>query len=444
MMKKVRPLGFMEARMHLMQTELGGSTQAILAVALNGIIDQSIFFESVNEVSNKIEFLRSTIQEADNELYYAVRSSFKPDIHIHQLAHVEDWIQELNHQNNCVSDPARALWRIHLLSVDSNPQQHFLFLIFHHAIIDAGTLDRILDQLLTTYSMRFYERDSGTLNRQVTDIDEPINPAAEQLMLPVFTHTWKEFLADTAERNKSIPCVLPHDLVASLEERTTKTEFILIAKDISSRIEDYCQFHKSSVNSYLSACLLQTFHELYPYKEDVSLHSAFSLRRLCGVKDAAVGCYINVIPMSFTQAVVSLSPREIMKAHQEALSKAVFSIQKLPRQYDLPALKSGVAAMASKKQFSCDMGFTHGVFTVKEEYGPLRIEFLCPTVNRRAANALFFVHGIQFGNQIGISVSAALPSCDATAYARFISVFKEKLESSLHINEAQSIEEVSE
>jgi hypothetical protein len=444
MMKKNRPLGFMEARMHLMQAELGGSTQAILAVALNGILDHSIFIQAVKDVSDQIEFLRSTIQENASELYYEVSSSFQPEIHVHQIAKADEWIQELNHQNNRVLDPTKALWRLHLLSVVSDPQQHFLFLVFHHAIIDAGTLDRILDQLLTTYSARFHERDSGTLNQQVTHIDEPINPAAEQLMLPVFTHTWEEFLADSTVRNKSLPAVLSHDRVADLEERTTKTEFILISKDISSHIEDYCSFHKSSVNSYLSACLLQTFHELYPYKEDVSLHSAFSLRRLCGVKDTAIGCYINVIPMAFAQGVVSLPTRELMKAHQEALSRAVFSIQKLPRHYELSAMKSSVASMASKKHFSCDMGFTHGVFTVKYEYDPLRVEFLCPTVNRRAANALFFVHGIQFANQIGISVSAALPSCDAVAYTRFISVFKEKLESSLHMNKEQSTEGVSE
>lgn len=73
-MKKIRALGYMEARMHYMHSYLRGTTQGCLVLRINGELDQECFTNAVNRAVSHLPLLQCVIQENNNIPFFLKQS----------------------------------------------------------------------------------------------------------------------------------------------------------------------------------------------------------------------------------------------------------------------------------------------------------------------------------------------------------------------------------
>lgn len=432
-MKFLRSLGYMEARMHYMHARLNGSTQACISIAIDGHIDIHAIYGALVKVVSEEPLLQAVIAESPTGPYFAHRPTVDLPFEVRTYGSGGGWLSVLNRENNIPLDPEQSLWRMALYHASAEEDESFIFLTMHHSIVDSYSIDSFVSRLFSAYGERGMGTGFADIGRHDSDQeflfakmrDGTVPLSAEERLPAVFQCSWEDFLrsvggSGVAESRK-------FSRYSEVADRSTVTSCISLSEDTLSTVERYCDSVDITINSFLSAALVKAFATSDGSCSSVSLNTAFSVRRLCGVPSDRIGCYISVVPIGFAVEDIILQEDQLGKVHYRKLSQAVVKMAKHPRFYDASELTGQVDSLAKREHFSCDIGMTYGEFSVMAEYGDLRIASMTPTVNRAAGNAAIYVHVLRVRNRMSISFSHTSPNTRHSWAARIMANFVERI-----------------
>lgn len=386
-MTVMRELGFMEARMHLLHAGFDGSTQGGLAMRIEGELDGTRLAAALERVKARHEILSCVIEEREGSLYFV-----KADVPLPlTLCSVDDdsaWravLAELNDQPLAAS----SLWRIVVLSrdVQGGAPVHDLLLFVHHALMDGSAADNFLEALLEAYA---------GVGQEGTVLALP--PAAEHAVPPMLQlerEAWAAWQKSVPAANAGL-APLPHRAHAAQAARHTQFDTVQLDASLSAALEARARAAGSTLNSWLSAALIQAVGAHTPGRERLALYSTFSLRRLCAarIKPDDIACCMAIVGTAHALPVQDLEM--VAREHHAALAKAVLQQTRQRSSYRLDELRADMASLKEATGFALDLAFTFGESRLKPQYGPLRVVHLYPIVNRRAGNVALAVHGVRF------------------------------------------------
>lgn len=333
------------------------------------------------------------------------------------------WLEVFNQENNTYLNHEKSLWRLRICSPSNQENKHFIYLTLHHAVADGISADIFLDKIFSEYT----ENESVDLEKTFD-----ILPAAEDILSSPFTQSWEHFrqtfsdaLALEKHQSSEIKQFCP------IEERSTKTEVLSIENEALAIIENYCEKAGYSVNSFLSTALVKAYNTALlvfgGVSNTLSFHTTFSLRRLMGLDTNGFGCYMSILPMTFSLEEQNKSIDDFAKVHHKKVTKSILMFSKQPVSYDSNVLKKQSESFSTMKTFHSDIMFTYGESTIKSSYGDLNIELICPTANRSVGNLALTAHVLKHNNTLDISINCTVPNQEAEFVDQVLNYLKENL-----------------
>jgi NRPS condensation-like uncharacterized protein len=401
-----RQLGYMEARMHYMQACLNGTTQGCLALKVNGCFNQEQFSLAVESVVARIPHARCIIAERGNTPFFLEETTPTLPLNFESGVRATQWLQIFNRENNSALDHSSALWRLTVCPVEDMADLTYIYMSLHHSIADGTSADIFIDEIFKAYA---------SIDGEIAQTDFEFLPPAENLLPAGLTQSWEDFNS-VFNQVAASPVQKKDEFVCSVDlaQRATKTLELTIAPEKLADIESYCKDINLPLNSFLSTALLRAYHvvkyDMTGALHPVSFHTTFSLRRLCGLGKNSFGCYMSVVPMTFTHEQLSCSSYELIKVHHKKISQSILKLSRQPVSFNSQAIKAQVAGIANSRNFACDIGFTFGESNVRRQYNQLSIEHIYPTVNRSAGNIALVIHCLKYNSSINISINYTSPN----------------------------------
>lgn len=399
MTRVVRRLGFGEARMHVMQSLLHGSTQGAVCVRAVGEIDPRRFAEALAGIRARHAMLGLTVQEIDGEFFFAESTADTRIDWLPTRSAPDDGLAVLQQQNAIPLDAARETWRVVVVPYAASEPTHDVLVVMHHAIMDAGGTDTLLNELFAALA-------GEALPTHAT----PVGPDAESACL--VSVDWSQFQDVQKTLAGRVHDTRPqrHRGAAALQDRRTVTRAFRLSSTATALLLAECERTGVTVNSHVSAALLRAVRAQSPERDEFALHTAVSLRRLCPASEATpFGCYLAVVPTFHRVADAGIEIAPLAKEHQSALQSAFVRYAKPPRDYDAQALRGGAERLRSGDTFVNDIGFTYAESSLRTQYGALRLTQLHVVAGRAAGNAAAVLHGLKFGDEIFFTLSHVDP-----------------------------------
>ena len=412
-MSVIRDLGFMEARMHLMQSGFNGTTQGGLALRVEGELDTARFADALRHVQARYALLRCVIVPNASTGQFCFAEPAQPAaLPLQVLERLSDthWQTLLQSLNDQPLPASEQLWHMVILQAPAHqPQQHDLLLRVHHALMDGTAADTFFDAVLACYAQG---------SAQVLP-DVPVPPAAEHAVPASLRLSWADYLAWQRAQpnlNASLPA-LPHQATPPLSARHSAFSTCALTAAQTSALEHAAKAQGVSLNSLLSAALLEGVSAAVPGRAELVLHSTFSLRRLCAprIHPTELACCMAIVSTLHPVPAPSLAAQA--QTHHAALARAVLQQIKQAAEVDTAAVQNGMAALAQQTQFTSDIAFTFGESRLKPRYGDLAVLHLFPVVNRRLGNLAVAVHGVRLNGACHLTFNHTAPLQDATVVA---------------------------
>lgn len=415
----LRPLGFGEARMYYQHKLLGGTTQGAAAVRLVGELAPERLRAALERVQAQHQILNVVIVEREGVPCFAEPRVPRP-IPLRVLSRLDDeaWLSLLESRNAQALDPLGLVELVLLYGGPGAAQRHDLLLFVHHSIIDGLGAERLVEALLAEAAR---EQPAARERR-------PLPPEGERVVPR--TMTWLEYVRHQQDAVGALRglALFPHRHVAAVEERRTRVRTLQLASESVKQLHALCARRGVTLNSYVSACLLQAVRAQTPERSRFALHTAFSTRRLCSeaLEDDDLGCYLAVVP-----TVHELGPGADLHAlaseYQKALTRAVLEHVRFPREVDYPSLAGSISALREARHFVHDLGYTYTEGIISRRHGDLEVAHFYQTVNRAAGNAALVVHGMRFCDALYFTINYPLPLQDEPWVERVIAGFAECL-----------------
>lgn len=406
-MQPVRKLGFMEARMHLMQQHFRGTTQGALALRIKGEVDPVRLERSLSLLMERYDILRATIREYDDALYFFVGPANGVPLTTVTRGAGETWSDILQRENEKPLNGRDNLWRV-VLALPEEPAAddiHDIIIIVHHAIMDGTAADTFIDELLNEYVGGTDEIRSASI--ELPDDAESRLPSALQMPWSEYQSALKKISPSTSGAQTDA-----HKQSVPLEKRRTLVHPVEFEEAQCNKIQAFCDEHGLALNSLFSAALICAVKKASPHRSHLGFNTTFSLRRLCRSAEDEVGCFMNVVPTEFPVSDPGCDRTRIAEEHQVELSKAIMMHSKVPREYDLGNMESMIGSLKDIGTFSGDIGYTFGNSRVKTHYGPLEVSQLYATVNRSLGNLSVAAHGVKIATRCYFTLNYTWPLQD--------------------------------
>lgn len=406
-MKLLRKLGYMEARMHYMQSKLCGTTQGTLALRIKGPLNLERLERSIKRVADQFEILNAVISETEQGLYFSTSENYRHNIDRSNYSGKISWIDYFKQEVEKPLEANNSLWRILIVSLDSpnHDAEIDIFITLHHAIADGTAADSFIDSIFETYN-----ENVNTAKPSIA----PITLSAEERMSSTFGLSWQDFISyqQTILRTSTSDLLSNHVEHIAIEKRHSDFECVTLSEETVCALDQFCNEQSIPLNSLLSAALIKSVCDVSRESQSVSFFTTFSLRRLCNASPDDIGCFISVIPTRFDRKVDCADYVELMKTHNQRLSKAILNSGKLPIDYPFVDLREKTEALRSNNIFSCDIAYTYGRSNVKEVYGDIKVLHLFPAVNRSLGNIGIAVHSTRINDKIFLTCCRTSPSQD--------------------------------
>ncbi|PXX79235.1 condensation domain-containing protein [Rivihabitans pingtungensis] len=416
-----RQLGYMEARMHLMQSMFHGSTQGALAVRLEGELNIQHLHQALQRAVYDFPIMRTVIAECDGQPCFVDGASGALPVTVVAREQDDDWRKVLARLNDQPLDAARQLWRLVVLTptqvTPGQPPCHDLLLCLHHALMDGTAADTFLHRVLT------YCTHPACPPQDARPRSVP--PAAETVLPTKMQMTWSEFVGWQREQQAQLPVLppLPHLATMPLQARRTALATMHVDAGQLARLMDWAARQDVTLNSVLSAALLLAVDAHTPGREQWALYTTFSLRRLCAaqIDEHDVGCCMTVLPT--VHRVSGQEVGSLAREHQHALARAVMRQTRVPVSVDVAQLREALMPLRHLTHFVSDLGLTFGESRLQSAYGDLRIRHFYPSVNRSLGNLALAVHGVRLNESLFLTFNHTVPLQSADWVDRVMSRF---------------------
>ena len=409
-MNTIRPLSYMESRMHLLQSMFQGTTQGGLTIRFKGNLNLEEFQKSISSVKHQYDILNAIIIEKDEQHYFAHQDDKSLPLKIIQGENDNSWLDILQREIMVPLEAASQLWRMVLITPKDNEENVYdLLLIVHHSIMDGTAADYFINAIFECYSKKNSSELLNSNSRSIPDAAETALPKPLQLSWEEFVELQKQAAADQGK-------IVPTEYIqkSPIEERNTKIVPLAIDKNECEDLEFYCKQHNITLNSYVSAALALSVEENAPERQHFALYTAFSLRRLCKrvLNDDDIGCYMSVVPTFHDFSSECSDLKGIAVSHQNMLSKSILQYAKHPSEVNINTMKDSLQPLEDMQHFVHDMGITYGDSSVKAEYGDIRLIHMYPSVNRALGNLAVVVHSVKFNDALYSTINYTMPLQD--------------------------------
>lgn len=405
----VRPLGFGEARMHVLRAQFGGTTQAAAVVRLRGELDVTKLRAALRALQARKELLRVDVTEVGDALWFR-RQPMAPEAPLTVLPREDDdhWRRLLEAENSRALGAERGLWHVFALAAPSaSPQEHELVLLAHHALVDATATHAFFDELL---------REATEPKR--ASAEASIQPIADPAELMVRspggrgTGDWQEFEARSAKRAEVRAPFTPlaHVAKAPVPERVTKVIPIVPSVNACAAIQRACSSLGLPQSSYIAALYLVALKRQLPEREQLVLSTAMSLREHTGgrITPQDLGCYLAVV--STSHATEQGKPLDVLaREHQRAFALSAMVHGQNPTEVRLDRLRASMDALATADSFLLDFGIAHVTMPLDVRYGGLEVTAFFSSANRAIGSAAAILHSVQLRDRFFLTVNYTSP-----------------------------------
>jgi Condensation domain/Phosphopantetheine attachment site len=322
------PLSFGQQRLWVHQQSAPESPLYNLPIAyhLKGTIDPIILQQSLQEIIQRHDSLRTTFVQVDEKPIQRVSPDVKVELPIVDLSHLSPDRQESESTRIAIADAQQPfdltqppLWRFQLLRLGEN--QHILLLTIHHILTDRWSLDLLMGELARLYDAFIFGQPSllPPPNKQYADFtlwqnqwllgkrwESQLNYWKQQLggnpppvELPV--KPGKRFASSYA--GERTPFALNPELTAALKgisDRESVTPFMTLLAAWDWLLYQYNQQEDTIVCTPVAGRhraetkgVLGYFNNIVPVRVDLSGNPSFP-ETIARVRQAALGAYKNM------------------------------------------------------------------------------------------------------------------------------------------------------
>jgi hypothetical protein len=426
-MQRIRELGFMEARMHALHDELGGTTQSTLVARLEGRVQLEAVISAAERVREQHAILSVAIDEQEGRWFFAKPEEETPVVvEFKERRSDAEWKEVFLQRNS--RKLADSLWALTLVARSSGERQRFEIVFqFHHALLDGSgalaTLQALLAELGQCASRG---RQQGAPAREVAAPLETYLPTVE----------WDEYVA--AQAHGAAPDAGPlfpldERPALRLDDRRTSTAFfdVGVARVIAMRA--HCERNGLALNSYVAAALMSAVAEHSGPAASHGITVPFSLRRLCEpwLGSADLGCYLSLVGTRH-RIGAPCDLDALAREHRAAVSRAVVSAIRHPKRAPLAATlraaarKTFVTSSATARAQQI-LGFSLQEEELETRIGALELHGIYGAANRASGAVALAVHGLCAGGRLLFSVSHTEPLQSRRWAERVTSAFQRRL-----------------
>lgn len=401
----IRELSFGELRMHLLHHMGGGTTQGALNQRIFGHIDIDKFRQVLGKVIELNAPLQYVIRKEQGRygFFYGDKHFNVDDFLIinEKSNSPETWDKKLVFENESLLDSASQLWRI---SIDTYPSGYAFWditLVMHHALMDAAGSEYLLGEIFNG----LYANQSGEPLHRQNDMTSMETNALTKCEWDQFAQI-QSSVADHVTGLK----LMHHLCSAPLLLRRNCVQFFKLGKSETKRLSLFAADKDVSVNSLISALLLNAVSQHSPSRDQFALYSAISMRTFCpDVPDKGLGCYLNVMPTFHTVKPNNLEGIcDLAKDHKVQTQKAFLEVGRwVPTTYNTKHVEQMIKGATESNQFKNDIGFTYAETDDTERN--YRVLHKYVIARRNIGNVALILHGLKENGEIFFTLTHVEP-----------------------------------
>jgi len=277
-----RKLGQLEQMMEILNTR--AKTWNVVTISrVLGNIQPEILSKSLELVQYRHPRLKSRIIHLQDGWYFQTEGTQKITLRVVKKLHFEQWESFALEEMNQIIASDKCLWRVVLVQSQDDPLVHYLITTLHHAIADALSSVQLHVQILTYY----HKIISGSIIEPIVELTAL--PPIEEI-LPTSTRSWRGkinsavlLLKIAFQKYWYRPRTLKNEKYVSIPQRYSDFICRQIDPETTQKFIQHCHQEKTTVNSALSAILIQAIAKKIARKKDktirISYLSYIDLRR---------------------------------------------------------------------------------------------------------------------------------------------------------------------
>ena len=410
----VRKLGLVETQMSLFHARKGGTTQCMQVIQLTGSPAAQRLRVAAHWLFDNFQVLRCTVTKESDGLYFAESARFE-DISVRVTNVTSDVAFELeacvDARLNAVLDPGKSLWAVELVQA---ADAAYLFLIFHHSIVDAPSLFRIARTVLAVLDGD--DVPSQSVCEAVPESVDQRMPAGQAL--PV------------APGN-----TLGYAQNAPLDARRSRSILTSLSLETSIAVRDFCRRTDIQSNSFLAAATAIEFQRVTGIADPIEIKSAVSLRDgLVPISSrTALACYIATA--SARLHCTPGDPVRIARDYQAQMYRDVLTNAIKRTEFTLSRMDTAISSVDSAGRFVHGIGLTNlGEVQIAVAFRNFRVVNYWGMSNRNAGNGAVVVTALELAGRFAFSFVWVDPLIDSSTIRTFVRNFDSRLKGCLDGN----------
>ncbi len=415
-----RQLGAWESGFRSAHDMLNGTMLVVSKAHIIGNCQPDKIKHAFKLLFSRHPLLRATIETRGYNSFFVLNALFE-DIPLQQINSEMNWETQFELEIHQPLQTEKYLWRV---SIIKNRTGFELFLIAHHAIADALSIVSLLDQFMQIYT--------ELLRDNLPNLPPlPFLKNIEQNLKE--THDWQEFAKKYHELDQNSIDKIPYEITATINHRTSKSEFFTIEKYELSVLLEKCKQHQVSLNSWLNATILATQAKLNPEYRNASLKTPVNLRQYAEPKitQENIGCFLSIVETIHKDIGSQTDIWSLAQTFQHELYTAIPKIGFLPRSTDYAevdiALLTQLFGVSSAKRWTV-LPNTFGVSNIgrvdiQTDYADFKLIDFVFSTNHLVGNYYMFVSSLTLHDQLRLIFSYVTPLISEDKAKQFINEF---------------------
>lgn len=412
-----RPLGCWESGFHSAHDKLSGTMLVVGCADFDAAFDFDKIHRALELLFECHPLLRATIETRTFNPFFVLNNQFS-NIPI-QVASNQDWQEQFEREIHQPLESNTYLWRIVLQPYE---QGFRLFLITHHAILDAISQINFIEQFMELYNQLL-------LGNKPSICPLPFLSNIEANLKETFS--WTQFQQNYDEIANAIIDQIAYEENRPIQDRKSTTNIFVLENKKLALLLKACKKRKVTLNSLLNAIMLKTQAVLRPGLIHACVKTPVNLRNYCEPKlsEKHLGCYLSIVEtmhMLSNDTVWALA-----QEYQTNLYSAIPRIGFLPREIDHNEVDIGlvtnlfaVTNARRRKSLPNTFGVSNiGRVTIKGCFEKIKLKDYVFNTNHLIGNYYMFLSALTLYDELKLVFAYVTPLITEASAKEFIELY---------------------
>ncbi|WP_344779226.1 amino acid adenylation domain-containing protein, partial [Aquimarina mytili] len=307
------------------------SSNVSVIVDFEETIEVDVLKESVREVANTHEALRSQLIFKGEQLYQSISSTYHNEIETLIFENDKDTSEFINSVSQHLFNLVEPLFKIRVLQTkDGN---HKLLMSFHTSIIDSFSIQKIVTEIVETYGVLLK-------NENLTSSITPVNYSGftslqKETLMKLYPNTiefWKNQLQESIE-----PVELPKQLLKDNQEvYSAGSVDVTVSKSLIQNVLRFADSNGVSTNVVCMAAYKFLLHK-YSRQQNLTIGTIENNRSYESLKNV-VGSMDNIMPLQSkisAEKTFNTYVKEVKEFYEKGLDYLAMPFKKLMAELDM-------------------------------------------------------------------------------------------------------------